>query len=218
MASEQTSFRRYGRFYRNVSKYARQENVLVSAYFILSLFTISFFAAVFIRPTAITIAKIWREIQDKKQVNAQLDTKISALEEAQSLYISMEGDLTVIDNAIPKNSNYAKLAQELEYLASINEVDYLSQKFGAVTIYPKEVVGGGTVGSIGLHQLSLSFQGSFPRLLALISDLENFDRYLSIQSLNLTPLGTVSSSEDFQLSINIESTVYSFPDGLDLGT
>lgn len=217
MASEQTSFRRYGRFYRNVSKYAGQEKVLVSAYLILSLFTISFFAAVFIRPTAITIAKIWREIQDKKQVNIKLDTKISALEEAQSIYTSIESDLTVVDKAMPKNSDYLRLAQELEYLASINEVDYIFSDFGSVTVYPKEAVDE-TASSIGEHLLSLSFQGSLPKLQALILDLENFDRFLSVQSLTLTPLGGVNNSGDFELSVTIESTVYSFPEGLDLGT
>src|SRR3989344_3411061 len=91
------NFRRYGRYYRTARKYAQRPEVLISTSFILALFTISFFAIVAIRPTAITIAKLWREIQEKKTKQATLAQKIAKLEEAQPTYSALEEDLALLD-------------------------------------------------------------------------------------------------------------------------
>lgn len=216
MAFEQTTFRRYGRFYRNVGKYASRQEVLISVYLILSLFTISFFAAVFIRPTAITIARIWREIQDKKTIHAQLDKKITDLEEAQSLYASLDNDLPAVARALPENEDYLSLAQKLEYLAFVNEVKFVSSNFGAVEIYASEEPQT-PPSSLGIHALNLSFQGSNQSILSFIEDIERLDRLVTIHSLTLIPAQDVSSAGGFNLSLAINSNVYSFPEGLDLG-
>src|SRR4030067_2895956 len=135
MAFEQISFRRYGRFYRNAQKYASRQEVLISTYLILSLFTVSFFAAVFIRPTAVRIASLWREIQDKRDVYYKLEGKIRDLEKAQELVGAIENDSNYINRALPSNPEFSRFLKQIDYLVNLHGLEMTSAKYPPLEIY-----------------------------------------------------------------------------------
>jgi Tfp pilus assembly protein PilO len=215
MAFDQKYLRRYGYFYKNARRYASRREVMISTYLIISLFTVSFFAVVFIRPTAITIAKLWREIQDKKIVHSQLEKKIRDLEKAQSIYSSIEGDLVFLDRALPSTPNYSRFVKEVEYLAFLHGLLLNSAHYDGIELYSSETALD-SESILGEYSFTLGLEGSYSQLQPFISDLEKLDRLVTLKSLGFTPLKSPEGSERFVVSLSLDSLTYSFPEGVDL--
>lgn len=213
MAFEQ-SMRKYGRFYRDARKYASRKEVIISSYLILSLFTIAFFAAVFIKPTAVTIAALWKEIQDKKDIYLRLQKKIGELEKAQQLYLQVEDDLDALDKALPKTVDFSKLVQQIEYLADINEVQLANAHYGAMEVYASEAAVP-TTSELLEYPLTLNASGAFANLKAFLGDLENFERIVTLQRVKMNPRQDEEESDTTSITLSLESKTYSFPEGTD---
>jgi Tfp pilus assembly protein PilO len=214
MAFEQST-RRYGRFYRDARKYASKKEVLISSYLILSLFTVSFFAAVFIKPTAVTIAKLWKEIQDKKDVYSRLQKKIGELEQAQKLYTEVEDNLDLLNNAIPKTVSFSKLVQQIEYLADLHEVQLSNARYGAMEIYTAETA---TPAASELleYPINLNATGSFTNIKYFLKDLERFERIMTVQLVRMSPIQDREGLGKARLAIFLDGKTYSFSEGLDI--
>jgi len=184
VSNYQENFRRYGRFYRNARKYAQRPEVLIPTSLILALFTISFFAVVAIRPTAITIASLWREIQEKITIQTKLRDKIAKLEEAQTAYAILENDLVLLDRALPANADFSRLVKKVEYLAFSHELSIDSGRYESLDLWLKEA---SESSDIGTHPFTLVIRGSFMQLRSFVTDLERLDRLLSIKVASLHP-------------------------------
>lgn len=79
------------------------------------------FLAVFaLRPTLITIAGLWKEINIEKTTILALDKKLKLLQAAKQNYDQVSSKLYLLDNAIPKTVEIESMAKELEMLASEN--------------------------------------------------------------------------------------------------
>jgi Tfp pilus assembly protein PilO len=211
MEYSKLSTRPYGRLYRKARKYASNREVLISTYLILSLFTVSFFAAVFIRPTAITIASLWREIQDKKTVHSQLEKKISDLEKAQSLYTSIKDDLIYLDRALPEEAELSRFLKKVEYLASTHGLNYSSGSFPGLEFYTSELATP-SAAKLDEYPFSISLKGSFSQFRAFLADLENLDRMAIVHLINISPVKDKKGEEVYTLVLFLSSSVYSFPE------
>lgn len=207
---EQKYIRRYGRFYQNARKYASKKEVLISTYLIISLFTISFFAAVFIRPTAVTIAKIWREIQDKKGVYSQLESKIKDLEKAQAIYLDIKDDLIHIERAIPTNPAYEKFLKQIEYLAYSRGVVINSSQYEGIQLFPI-VASENSAPEVVIHGFTMNISGNIGVIKDFLSDLIKFDRLITIESIKISPPKDTNQSS-YSLTVALQSQAYSFPE------
>lgn len=79
------------------------------------------FLAVFaLRPTLVTIAGLWKEINMEKTTIAALDRKLQLLQAAKQNYDQASPKLYLLDNAIPKTVEIESMAKELEKLAADN--------------------------------------------------------------------------------------------------
>jgi len=209
----QENFRRYGHFYRNARKYAQRPEVLIPTSFILALFTISFFAVVAIRPTAITIATLWREIQEKKTIQATLEQKITKLEEAQARYATLEEELSLLDRALPETPKFPHLAKEMEYLTLSHGLLTDSGRYETLELWVKEA---SASTSIGTHAFTLVVRGPFIKLRPFISDLERLDRLLAIDMVTIQPSQKQELGGLYELTLTANLRAFSFPLGLDL--
>lgn len=207
-----TTFRRYGRFYRNVRKHMQRKEVLVSSNIILTFFTISFFAVFAIRPTALTISSLWREIKDKRSVQKQLEEKISNLEEAQTALASMEEDLELLDNALPSSVEFPRLVKTLEYLASTHNLLISSSNFSNIELYISVAQASESASEIETHSFSLGLTGSFSDIRSFVEDLEQLGRLISIKSISVGPLREQIRVDALDLGTSIDSDTYSFPE------
>lgn len=215
-ADYRTTFRRYGRFYKNVRQQMQRKEVLVSTNIILTFFSISFFAVFAIRPTALTISKLWREIKDKKTVQTQLEQKISDLSEAQSALASMEEDLILLDNAIPPTVEFSGFVRTIEYFASTHGLLISSSRFLNIKLYASEEEASASAAQIETHSFSLGLKGSFSDIRSFIADLEQLGRLISITNVSMQPSRRQEREGVFDLVIGMDFNVYSFPEGLDL--
>lgn len=212
-ADYQTTFRRHGRFYKNVQRQMRRKEVLVSTNIILTFFTISFFAVFAIRPTALTISGLWREINDKKSVQTQLEEKISTLAEAQSALESLEEDLKLLENAVPSTVEFSRLVRTIEYLASNHTLLITSNRFTNIEIYTSTVQATASAAQINKHSFSLGVQGSFTDLKSFINDLERLERLITITSISVELPKSQVRENAFDLEISLKPDVYSFSEG-----
>lgn len=215
MAFTQTSSKRYGRFYRSARKYAARREVLISAYLILSLFTISFFALVFIRPTAVTIAKLWREIQDKKTVQVQLEKKIRDLAQAQNLYISIEDDLVYLKRALPEKPDFSRFVKEIEYLASSHGLQFATASYGDMELYSSDLATPSAT-QLSKYSFILTIHGLYSQLRSFLADLEKLDRIVTLHSVAISPSKRKEEIEIFELTLTFDSSMYSYSEGYSL--
>lgn len=212
-ADYKTTFRRYGRFYQSSRKYMQRKEVLVSTNVILTLFTISFFAAFAIRPTALTISRLWREIKDKQQVRQQLEEKIANLEEAQSVLSQVEEDLFLLDAAIPSSFEFSRFVRIIEYLIATHRLQLNSNLYQNIELYVSEKEASATAVAAQTHPLSIKMKGAFTDIRSFVTDLERLDRIISINSITITPSRKQQREGLFDLEVGIEAQTYSFPKG-----
>lgn len=209
-ADFQKTFRRYGRFYQNSRKYMQRKEVLVSTNVILTLFTVSFFAAFAIRPTALTITRLWREINDKRTVRTQLEAKIADIEKAQLALSEVEEDLVLLDTALPDTPGFSRLVRLIEYLASSNGMFLSSSRIGSIELYASEAVASKSAAQIGTHPFSLSLRGSYTNIRAFLSDFHKLDRIVSLRSVSIRSSKKQGSEEILDLELAVDVDAFSF--------
>lgn len=85
----------------NLDQYQKKADLRIYVEIILSLITISIFSIFALRPTLITIAKLVKDVESKKEVLEQMGTKLSQLQQAQMEYDREEEKITMLRTAIP---------------------------------------------------------------------------------------------------------------------
>ena len=195
------SYLRYKTYFLNISsQYSKREDVRAYLELLLSLATVSIFAIFAIRPTLITIAQLFKEIEAKKATVAQLDQKINDLSSAQKIYDEEKNNIALLEIAVPKNPNPDSLVLQMEGAIGQNNVEVLAINVGGATLLgtPKEAATTKTAplpegaSSLGL---SLSFSSDYPALASLISDLERLRRPVKIDNLNISSSVTAEGQE-----------------------
>jgi Tfp pilus assembly protein PilO len=212
-ADFQTTFRRYGRFYQSSRRYMQRKEVLVSTNVILTLFTVSFFAAFAIRPTALTITRLWREITDKREVRTQLEEKISSLEKAQASLIDVEDDLTLLNSALPPTPDFSRFLRIVEYLASTHSLLLNSSRFQDIELYVSEQAASAAAAEVVTHSFSLSLRGSFSNIRAFLADLQHLDRTISLRTVSIRGSKKQEGADVFDLDFSVDADAFSYPEG-----
>jgi Tfp pilus assembly protein PilO len=190
------SYLRYKTYFLNISsQYSKREDVKMFLELLLSLATVSLFAVFAIRPTLITIAELFKEIQGKKTTVVQLDEKIKNLATAQTVYETKKDTISLLETAIPKEPKPDSFIRQVEGVIGQNTLKVLAINVEGATLLgtPKgeaNVPEGSTLlpeGSNGLT-FTLNVSSSYPTLSSFLADLERLRRPVKIDSLgfNLT--------------------------------
>jgi hypothetical protein len=124
--SWRNKYLRYKLFFLNVMlKYKDKPQVKAYLEIILSLATISIFGVFAIKPTAVTIAQLLKEIEAKKTTIATMEEKIGNLEKAQTVFNDNSGKIALLEIAIPKRPTPEGLTRQIEGLSGRNNVEIL---------------------------------------------------------------------------------------------
>src|SRR3989344_1795010 len=124
-----TEYQRYRQYYVNLQRFYQKPTVKVSFFVLLSFATVTFFTALAIRPTITTIGALIRDIEDKRQIDKQLEAKLEALDLAQSLVSTIDSEEELLALALPEDAALGRLLQELEYVALQSEVRLTEVRF-----------------------------------------------------------------------------------------
>lgn len=177
-----TQYYRYHRYFFNLQKATKTEKVRSFAWLSLSIFTVAFFVLVAIRPTLITIAKLNREIKDKKEASQELQKKINSIIAAQQEYAKNIDYLPLLDEALPQKSDFPRLASFFEQSASNSGITLASLTFEKIEV---ALPTSGSQSNRSTHSLAfqLSITGAYPQLKNFLQNLQSSRRILMIEGV-----------------------------------
>jgi len=209
---------KYKKYYIKVRELSKEPLAQTSFVLIASLLTVSFFGIFAIKPTLTTIAGLLTEIKDKKEINQKLQAKITALDRAETAYGPIKPKLGVVDKALPKKPELARLEQKIEYLVYKNNLILTSAGFSSFMVVgeekeeeetskkPKEEVEQETLGGeVEILSFNLVIGGSYENIKSFLEDLENLDRLVIIET------ATFSKDTDIKgasLQVTIRAEVF----------
>jgi len=203
----------YSRYLFKVAEFYQKKEIKVYTNLILSLLTTSFFALFAIKPTMVTIASLVKEITDQKEVTHKLDKKLKDLSLAQKEFSSLKPKLSLIDEALPQNSEPAILLGQIEVLAQENNLEFASAQSGGIVVK-------GTLASSERKKkakeksphpsfnTTLSFIGTYEEIESFLESLSNLRRMVNIKNISIRK-GKKTSSRTLNLKIDLE--IYHLP-------
>lgn len=178
-------------------KFMRSPQRSSYAWLSLSILTISFFLIVAIRPTVITIVKLIREVKEKEAASLLLDKKIDSLVIAQKVYAKNSQYLPMIDQALPKNSEFPLLADFLSNAAQSSQIELSTLSFEKIIL--KAAPSAKKPGEPTAHQtinFSTTAEGDYLNLKNFVSLLENSRRLIQIEATNVSEVKNKNKEEN----------------------
>lgn len=148
---------------------------------VLTLVALSLFGLLAINPTLSTIAKLKKQVSDNNFVDQKLQQKINALTTLQQKYTSLQNDLPVIIDAIPKNPEIPLLVAQIQAASGNSNVSLNSLQTFQVEIEKPKIQK-----KFSSFSFALSADGSYNDLLKFISVVSNMERVVSIDIFSLT--------------------------------
>ena len=189
MAATQENYQLYKRYVKNIALiYQRRKDVRAYIELLLSLSVVIIFSIFAIRPTIITIIDLNREIEEKSLIVSRLDNKLSALDQASTVFNQNRRTIALADTAIPDGPLPELYARQMEGLARKNEVTLLGMTIDRVSISAPVNPTGAEVtdaaaGSIDSFPttsssilVTLDVTGNFTQLLIFLQELERMRR------------------------------------------
>jgi len=168
-----------------------------------SLFAMSFFGLLAIRPTLITAISLRKSVADLKKLNIEYENKISNVVRAQGEYEQIRDVIPLIDDAIPQKATFNKLASALEDFALKSDITINQLQIDNVPI-SKSV----SSGKLQTYNFSLIAIGEYPSLLSYLTHLLNWKRIINITSVDLN---RESSTISGTLRLTLKGNTYYEP-------
>lgn len=158
---------------------------VVSFELLLSLGLVIFLGMFAIKPTLTTMSDLIKEIEDKTELKEQLDKKIAALSTAQTVYLSLENRLPVLDQAIPSQPELIKSLKVIEKLAGENNVVIESINVSSI---PNETPSETSSGNLKRAPLpiNVSISGDYISIRTYVEALRNIRRIFVVDTVAFT--------------------------------
>lgn len=143
------------------------------------------FLAVFaLRPTLITVAGLWKEINIEKTTITALDRKLKLLQAAKQNYDQVSPRLYLLDNAIPKTVEIESMAKQLEALAVENgliTLEFREENFWLLSPPPA----GNIPASVSGIDIKISVGGKEDGIRSFVGNLEKLSRMVKIDAITV---------------------------------
>jgi hypothetical protein len=194
MASNwQKSYYRYKSYFLNVyNLYKQRPDLRIYLELLLSIGTISFFLAVALRPTALTIIQLLDQIKAKKETVSQLDTKIQNIQKAQTVYEQEQGRLVLLDTSIPSDPTPETFVRQLEGLANNTSTNILGMTMGETVLVGSSIEPIKKAKDLkafpdnsGDITFSISVTGDYSNLDSFFKNLENMRRPVKVDAVTV---------------------------------
>lgn len=169
----------------------------------LSLISLSFFGLFAIRPTLITATSLLRSVSDLKKLNTEYENKISSIIKAQGQYEQIRDDLHLLNDALPPNATFGKLAKNIEKFAQNSNITLTQLTIDTVPVSTPS--GSGKMHDFGF---TLASKGDYPSLMSFLTHLLHWRRIVSINSLQFSQ---EESSPGGNLRLSLKATTYYEP-------
>jgi len=192
------NYLRYKSYFLNITQsYEERTDVKVYLEILLSLVTISVFTIFALRPTLLTITKLLKEIETKKQTLTQINKKLQDVYSAQNVYDQNINHIRLLESAIPTNPSLDEAVRQIEGLLGVHEVEMTSLSMGKATLLGKETINRPGKESLPENAHGLSFTlglsasvENYPQIYNYLSNLEGLRRpvYVDLLTVSSTKL------------------------------
>lgn len=186
-------YNRYREFFLNVANFYKQRaDLRVFLEIILSLSTVIIFLVFALKPTALTIISLLKEISGKKETIASLNQKLADLNKANTVFDQNQTAIPDIETAVATSPQPDLIVQQIEGLAVKNSVDILGASIGQVTIIGTAPVKKSSSdvkplpGGAKEMAISLNVRGNYSNLLSFLKDFENLRIVTKIDTIAIT--------------------------------
>lgn len=190
-------YTRYKEFYLNiVNVYKQRADLRAFLEIILSLSTIIIFIIFALKPTALTIINLVREIEEKKVVLQNLAKKIEDIETAGNIYFENQELISKVNLAISNLPEPESFSQQVLATANKNTVQVMGMSVGQVQIMGDKSSGKPKSDFKPLPEnssempFSISVRGDYAQLISFIKDLEDLRLTTKIDMLGVNSANT----------------------------
>jgi Tfp pilus assembly protein PilO len=183
---------RYRSYFLNiVGVYKQRKDLRMFLELLLTLATVSFFAAFALRPTLLTIIELLKEIDTKEETLTKMSTKIQNLQQAQTLFLQEQSRISLLETTIPDTPAPDAFVRQIEGVAASHPVNLLGVSMGEITLAGEEET---KRGSDELEKLpedakaisfSLSVSGQYSGIINFLSAIEQMRRPIKIDAINI---------------------------------
>ena len=184
---------KYRQYSRNIyALYQKRDDLKMFLETLLSLGVIILFGIFALKPTALTVSQLYREIKNKEKLVNDLDTKITALDKAQNVLMTNAETILTLDLVLGGFPQPDLFSLQIEKLAEKNGVSLGGLSFNDVVI--KGTPGKESPKTKNLTALpanssgtpfSLTLTGSYPNLFNFLGDLENLKTPIVTDTVNI---------------------------------
>lgn len=203
MIKSSQGYRQYRRYLYGLRGFSQRPVVRDLTFLILSLLCAAFFGFFAIKPSLQTIGGLIKEIKDKRFASEMLEKKINALTIARKEYDRLEADLPLIYAVLPFQTDFSKLAKQLEYLASQNQLAITSLQFEEVNLFEQEE-------KLFPIKFEMEMTGDFRRMEKFVEDLEKLERLVNFENLAFYKKKPLRE-QSFPLTLTIEAQGHFLP-------
>ena len=175
--------------YKDLIPLFKEEKTQNFTTLVLTLVAFSVFGLFAINPTIATIVNLKKQISDSKFILDKLEEKLINLQILQQKYsLLLNTDIPIIYNAIPQNPTVPLLAGQLQELIiennlTINRLQFLQVELAVAKNATTLAIISTDNGSFAFN---LDVVGSPSNITNFISQLVNFDRIVTIDTLSIT--------------------------------
>ncbi|HJZ05296.1 hypothetical protein A2634_00790 [Candidatus Amesbacteria bacterium RIFCSPHIGHO2_01_FULL_48_32] len=169
-----------------------------SLYVILSLVLTIVLVVSALRPTLITIAGLWGQIEQGKLIEERMDQKIAVIQQARQEYENNAPRLGLLDEALPTRTAWSLFVTSLGGFASQSGVVIETISIGPLAGEKRDEIAGTGAGGL---DFSLTVAGEYPQLKRFIDTLENSRRLVVLTDV------TLSHDEDGALTAGVTGRI-----------
>lgn len=193
----------YSRYYTALEPYI--QNPHTRSYFTVSLtlFALTIFGWFAIQPTITTIVGLVKELHTVRQVNRDLEAKISALVKAQDTLAKEAENLAPLDEGFPVGPNLSYVVGEIEAAATLSQVTLASLQISRITFSQHQIISTGSLTEQPLS-LSVSVQGDATQLTSFLDALASSRRIIHFGTISIGSGKTIGSGP-ISLSVTLNA-------------
>lgn len=175
-------------------KSEKNEKMVMIILTILAFIVLGVFA---VKPTISTIVSLQKQLEDSRFYDSKLQEKIDNLAKLDKQYSTIQNDLPLVYDAIPKTSQIATLAASIKTISDSSNVSIKNLQIQNVAIDNKTVA----TKKYSSFDYNISSEGNYQNLMTLADNLINFQRILTINSVSIVK-STVLTETTLQININ----------------
>lgn len=211
LSSEQMQMQsKFHRFYQQITPVLKKPKTQASTAAIFSFLAISLFAWYAVRPTAQTIIYLQREIVDKTALNKQMEDKITALIEAQATFETIQDQIPLLQQALPRNPDAVLLARQVYHIAAISNASISAIVVPSLPLVSQEATAGAKLAAIkpivGDFPVTIVLTGDYPTIKSFLTNLLELRRIATIDTISIKQAATHGSfGSGLQLSTRFKS-------------